>query len=291
MKLAAMILAGAAVVRAQDMPPAAALKLEEAHRTFAFVGGQMFNGNPVKGQPYSAEAVNETTQTLADGNKIVTRSSTMIYRDSEGRERREETIGKLGALGTSGTPAKVVFISDPVAKVSYTLHAEDRTAEKMPGPMGRIGISTTQNFSYTTGQNYSYTVRTGNVADAPEPTKAPFFFETLGEIGHRDSSGKVEQLGTQTVEGVPAEGTRTTTTIAAGQIGNERDINIVSERWVSKELGVLVMSRRSDPRMGVTEYKLTNVSRSEPAHSLFEVPADYTVQEAGRPVLINKEEQ
>ena len=95
----------------------------------------------------------------------------------------------------------------------------------------------------------------------------------------------------QTIEGVAAEGTRTITTIPAGQIGNERDINIVSERWMSPDLGVLVMSKRSDPRMGETVYKLTNVNRSEPAHSLFEVPADYTVTDAGKPLIFNKFEQ
>src|SRR5271156_6605850 len=99
MKAIAMMFAGVLTVCAQDSPDLVKqtiekVKAEAAGRvagTFAFVGGQMFNGNPVKGQPYSAEAVNETTQTLADGNKIVTRSSTMIYRDSDGRERREET--------------------------------------------------------------------------------------------------------------------------------------------------------------------------------------------------------
>jgi hypothetical protein len=81
------------------------------------------------------------------------------------------------------------------------------------------------------------------------------------------------------MEGVQAEGTRTTVTIPAGQIGNERDINIVSERWYSQELHVLVMSRHSDPRVGETVYKLTGINRTEPLHSMFEVPSDYTVSE------------
>ena len=83
------------------------------------------------------------------------------------------------------------------------------------------------------------------------------------------------------IEGIPAEGTRTTTTIPAGQIGNERDINIVSERWYSQELQVVVMSKRSDPRTGETVYKLTNVNRTEPLHSMFEVPADYKIFDGG----------
>jgi len=88
-----------------------------------------------------------------------------------------------------------------------------------------------------------------------------------------------EQLGKQSIEGVEAEGTRTTVTIPAGEIGNERPIEIVSERWYSPELQLVVMTRHSDPRFGETTYKLTNINRTEPAKSLFEVPGDYTIKE------------
>jgi hypothetical protein len=82
------------------------------------------------------------------------------------------------------------------------------------------------------------------------------------------------------IEGVSAEGTRTTITIPAGEVGNERAIEIVSERWYSPELQVVVMTRHSDPRFGETTYKLTNVNRVEQPKSLFEVPPGYTVKEA-----------
>jgi TonB family protein len=88
---------------------------------------------------------------------------------------------------------------------------------------------------------------------------------------------KAESLGKQLVEGVQAEGTRTTVTIAAGEIGNDLPISIVNERWYSPELETVVMSRQSDPRFGETIYRLTNIDRSEPDKSLFEVPGDYTV--------------
>ena len=90
---------------------------------------------------------------------------------------------------------------------------------------------------------------------------------------------KVESLGRQSVEGVDAEGTRTTITIPAGHIGNERPIEIVSERWYSPELQTVVLSIRKDPMVGETTYRLTNINRSEPARSLFEVPTDYTLRE------------
>jgi hypothetical protein len=89
-----------------------------------------------------------------------------------------------------------------------------------------------------------------------------------------------QSLGTQTFEGVLAEGTRSTLTIAAGQIGNERPIEIVSERWFSPELKTLVLSKQSDPRFGDTSYGLSNIVLGDPEPSLFEVPADYQVIEA-----------
>ncbi|HLX42837.1 MAG TPA: hypothetical protein VKR43_05360 [Bryobacteraceae bacterium] len=242
--------------------------------TFQFVGGQLVGGDPIKGAPYSAEAVTQTTQTLADGSHIVNSSSSMIYRDSEGRERREESIGKLGTMSAEGVPVKAVFISDPVAKVSYSLDASTHTAHKMVGIGG--GFATTiaaVKPGTTVSTNRSFGYSTGGAA-------APGMFVETHIIGGNDKSpAKVEKLGVQTMEGVQAEGTRTTATIAAGQIGNERDINIVSERWYSQELQVLVMSRHSDPRMGETVYKLTNINRAEPLRSMFEVPADYTISE------------
>jgi hypothetical protein len=249
-------------------------------QTVQFIGGQLVGGEPVKGAPYSAEAVTQTTQTLADGSRVVNSSSSMIYRDSEGRERREESIGKLGAMSAEGAPVKAIFISDPVAKASYSLDAATHTAHKMVAfgtgaGMGMgIGGSTSvaivrHGTSVATNHTYSYS------AGAP----APGMFVETRVIGGNDKAAKVENLGVQTMEGVQAEGTRTTVTIPAGQIGNERDINVVSERWYSQELQALILSKHSDPRMGETTYKLTNINRAEPLHSMFEVPSDYTISE------------
>ena len=94
---------------------------------------------------------------------------------------------------------------------------------------------------------------------------------------------KTESLGTQTIEGVTAEGTRTTLTIPAGEIGNTLPLEIVDETWYSPELQITVMTRHRDPRSGETTYRLTNLSRSEPDRSLFEVPADYTVRDNKMP--------
>jgi len=95
-------------------------------------------------------------------------------------------------------------------------------------------------------------------------------------------AAKTEQLGKMYIEGVQAEGTRTTTTIPAGDIGNERPINIVDERWYSPDLQMTVMTKHSDPRAGETNFSLKNINLSSPPPYLFEVPSDYTVSAGGR---------
>jgi hypothetical protein len=232
-------------------------------QTFQFVSGQLISGPPVKGAPYSAEAVNETVQTLADGNRIVQRTSAMQYRDAEGRERREET----SAMGA-------IFISDPVAGARYTLHPDSQTAEKgamppvtsivLPGPGGRGPVNVTLAGRGSGGDSprlYAITNGRGLTAGVGAP--------------------KTEQLGNMYIEGVQAQGTRTTITIPAGDIGNERPINIVDEQWYSPDLQMTIMTKHSDPRSGETNFQLKNINRSSPPPNLFEVPADYTVTAGG----------
>jgi hypothetical protein len=238
--------------------------------TFEFVSGQLISGPPVKGAPYSAEAVNETIQTLADGNRIVQRTSAMQYRDADGRERREET----SAMGA-------IFISDPVAGVRYTLHPESKTAEK--GPAGGLNI-TANTGGGRGGRSGAVTVAVGGPGPGvPAPNQ--FFFVTAGRVDTWSGDAKTEQLGNMYIEGVQAQGTRTTTTIAAGAIGNDKPIDIVDERWYSPDLQMTVMTKHSDPRTGETSFALKNINRSSPPPYLFELPADYTVKTGPGPGL------
>ena len=104
---------------------------------------------------------------------------------------------------------------------------------------------------------------------------------TSGQFVHDAGDAKTEQLGKMYIAGVQAEGTRTTTTIPAGEIGNERPINIVDERWYSPDLQMTVSTKHSDPRSGETNFSLKNINRSSPPPYLFEVPSDYTVNAGG----------
>jgi hypothetical protein len=272
---------------AQD-PEMAAKKLAESKAQLdanQVLSSVMVDGPTVKGAPYSAQAVNEMVQVLADGNHITNTNSSTLYRDSQGRERREETSAS-GAV-------RSIFITDPVEGVSYTLMPNSKVAHK--------NVQRTLAFNYSSGSGAGAGAGRGggNVTETrafimnDSGTGPETFFFTNQEVNTSKAKPAIEHLGTQTIEGVSAEGTRTTVTIPAGQIGNELPIVIVTERWYSPELQVTVMNKRSDPRTGTTTYKLTNVNRSEPSPTLFQVPSDYTVKEPEikRTIIKRPEEQ
>ena len=225
------------------------------------------SGPVVKNAPYSADIVTETTQVLADGNRIRQTSTAKIYRDAEGRVRHEQSLSRLGALAPNANLPQVVFINDPVAGVNYALNPADKTATKSAwaergGPqMQPRGMPPRRD------------------QGRPGPQAAG---GRRGREGDAGQNVKTESLGRQTIEGVSAEGTRTIQTIPAGQMGNEQPIQIVSERWYSPDLQTVVLSKHSDPRFGETVFRVTNITRSAPPPSLFQPPADYKITEAGR---------
>ena len=275
-------------------------------RDFVFIASESFGGKVVKNAPYSAESVTEVVQTLADGNRIVNKITSQVYRDSEGRTRRDQTLKGFGPIGNSEEPLQTIFINDPVAGVTYTLDTKTHVAHKsvpFKFELGGKSVLQGQRFEFKTGPGAAATSSVIVATPAgPPPAGAPapagtrvapppdaqefrlqaaegaasYVFRT--QTGP-DRNEVKEQLGKQIIEGVEAEGTRTTVMIPAGDIGNERPIEIVTERWYSPELQLVVMSRHSDPRNGETTYKLTNINRAEPAKLLFEVPAGFTVKE------------
>jgi TonB family protein len=244
---------------------------------FIFLAAEMSAGGKlVKGAPYSAQAVTESTQVLSDGNRIVNKLTATVYRDSEGRTRREQTLRAIGPFANGGEPPQTIFINDPVAGTSYMLDPRTHVARKMPPMRFKFQFKTPPPAD-----------KDGAPPEAPPPDRVEIERDVIaGKTppetrfiwGWQNYVARPESLGRQTIEGVEAEGTRSTVTIPAGEIGNERPIEIVNERWYSSELQTVVMTRQSDPRFGEASYRLTNIDRSEPAKSLFEVPTDYTIK-------------
>jgi hypothetical protein len=94
------------------------------------------------------------------------------------------------------------------------------------------------------------------------------------------SKSKEESLGMRDIDGYMAAGKRTTISIPVGQVGNDRQIEIVEEQWEAVELKVLLRSKHSNPISGEIEYRLTKLSRGEPSRSLFTVPSGYRLMES-----------
>ena len=227
------------------------------------IGGAVM-GPAVKNAPYSAVEVTETTQMLADGNRIHQRHEVPVYRDSEGRVRRENSPDE-------------VMIWDPVADVSYMLNPKSQTAQKMP-------LGTNVAYAFTDGGGAGGRIVTFKAEPGMAPPPLPGVsatrviaggFTTQTFLTSAKVAPKSEPLGKQTIEGVAADGTRLTSTIEAGAIGNDLPIQSVSENWYSADLQTLVKSSHTDPRTGEETFQLVNISRADPPATLFQVPPDY----------------
>src|SRR5882724_399681 len=266
--LGSALAASAALARAQDVPPpppghmghggpGAEQMFPPMGRDVELLGFEgMHGGKVVTGAPFSGVAVTESTQTLADGNHITHKTQSNVFRDSQGRVRKEITFSGFGPMAASGEPKSFVVISDPVAKSNFVLHPDTKVAEQM----GHAGHEMK---GLARGSAFEEKMQARQEAEIAAGTL------------------KKEDLGTEVIGGVSTQGTRLTHTISAGQIGNEKPILVVHETWFSNDLQIVVMSKRSNPMGGTTTYTLTNIQRTEPAASLFAVPSDYTVKQGG----------
>jgi hypothetical protein len=173
---------------------------------------------------------------------------------------REQTI-----IGLTPEPQTTVTVDpEPGDGFAYVLDAGARTARRVPVLGATFTLSATGQSLVLGGagaRGFWVTGPTPLTPASPCPTE--------------------ESLGTRQIEGVKATGRKTTSTIPAGQIGNDRPIEITDERWDSSELKLTLLSRHHDPRTGDIEYRLTHINRAEPPQDLFVVPPDYTIVGAG----------
>jgi hypothetical protein len=200
----------------------------------------------VTGAPFSGVATVQMQDTLADGNTITHKYQTNVYRDGQGRIRTEESFPARGDQAAR----TVTTILDYVGGHRYVFDSTSTVAHEMP-------------------------LRTPPANGANRPAMGA---GRAGRAGANVPQAVRTTLGPQMINGVLASGQSVTTTIAAGQIGNERPIQISRVVWTSNDLKVPVLIRTSDPRFATTEMQLTNIVQAEPNPSLFAVPPGYTVQ-------------
>jgi hypothetical protein len=238
---------------------------------------------PVAGKPFSATEERQTVQVLGDGTRIDKKETDKYFRDHQGRTRIERDNGDT------------IVISDPVDGFSAEMNAANKSAHKMivkvktavgsgtgfgagSGGAGQTNIMTLDKLHAEMAAGKTAT------ATAMATTTQDMVFTRVetgpgvgGLAGIKQDQGAVEDLGTQIINGVPAQGTRSTITIPAGQIGNDREIKVVSERWFSSDLQMLIKSSNNDPRFGETTYQLTGILQGAQDPTLFQIPTDFNV--------------
>ena len=247
---------------------------------------------PVKGSPFCATVTSEHTQMFADGNRIHTTEDSSLCRDKEGRTRREAQLNLLGAV-QQNTAQKLITIVDPVAGFRYTLDTGAKMARKMSLS---AGLPSLPDLPKGGGQNFVFYSKTGHAEGMTYSTagSSATVVKNIAKKIAPNSAGAAptseptsESLGDQTIGGIHATGTRVTTSIPAGTMGNDQPISVVSENWYSPELKTTVMTKHSDPWAGQLTTQFTNVNTSEPEGSLFTVPSDYKiVDENTEPFMI-----
>jgi hypothetical protein len=271
--LAAAVLTGGLAAPAQT--------LQEPNAVFQYFSTEAVPAMPliaqkaVTGRPMAATESRHTLQVLADGTRIERRDTSKYYRDSDGRTRSESADGTR------------VNITDPAngstVEMNTTQHSARHTGmvRAFNYKSEAAGPVTTQSRMITIDQQTpGIKAAIAGRTEALEGVQIQAAPGSLTIVRRADSASaandaKTENLGIQNVNGVLAEGTRTTITIPAGEIGNDRPISIVNEKWVSTSLGMLVKSVNSDPRFGETTYELTDIQEGVQDPSLFQVPADY----------------
>ena len=243
----------------------------------------------VAGAPYSAEQVAERTQTLNDGTRITDepRSQFRMYRDSAGRTRTERPF-IMGHWAEPNVPI-IIEINDPVAGCQYILDTVNQVAHRSvyqtpPQASAAPSIGGMAGGIVSAGET-TLPAPSARVLSGPGPSVAANTRGPLSAAGVRPEFS-TESLGTRVIEGVLAEGKRSTTTYAAGSVGNDRPFATTSEVWTSPELKIMILSRHSDPRSGENVTRLINLSRTEPDPGLFKVPVGYQIIEETGPFTV-----
>jgi len=292
--LALFLLVGSAAAQTDSAPPLMRtlpdFGMLQAKAGMVSMRTEIMDAEPVKGSPFCATISTEHTQNFADGNRIHTSDASTMCRDSEGRMRRESSLMLLGPAAQN-PPSKLITIIDPVAGFRYVIDPNVKVARKIPlaSPAGAADAKQVRGAAVQDAAPGPGNVMFYQAAGAagPELMGGQVFIRKSGQA-EKEPDSNTENLGDQTIDGIHATGTRVTTTIAAGKMGNEQPMVITSERWYSPELKATVMTKHNDPWAGELKTQFTNVNTSEPDPSLFTIPSDYkVVDEKSGPFMIN----
>ena len=212
-------------------------------------------GTPVLNAPFSAEAV--TTWRPNEPNaRAEWRVSVRFYRDREGRVRVEQTFVDHA---DDRTPQRIVIVSDPNDQMAFVIDSAARTIGEYPRPVVRNTIGGYDRLVLPLSMTRFVTF------ERPQLWRA-----------YENAEGEDEPLAEKTILGVPVTGTSAQITLPIGAFQQRHEIHIADERWISRELQLLMYSRTDDSEYGTLEHRVTRISRDDPPEALFEIPAGYS---------------
>lgn len=276
--LSIMLLATGAAAAQTGNPPGGAIEPRTAVRSDtgvapvipsmfeAIATGGLLDDRLVRNQPLAAVFESETVQIQANITSVVRRVTTRIYRDSEGRTRREQIFHAGAAAPSPGEAAKIISVYDPVAGYGYSFNTATRTAHRYKLPATLL-------------------------PGAPFNNRIPLIIEILRSDNSQTGTirkytlepPRVLPLGRQTIAGVEAEGVRVTIKVPVGALGNVNPIETTYETWIAADLRMLVKSVTKNPLSGEHTLRLTTINRTEQPRALFEAPAGYSISDMGVP--------
>lgn len=210
------------------------------------------NLRSMAGAPFSGDVVSQSTQLLADGTPATRETHGKMFRDSAGRTRSETEVDNSAA----GVEARrFVTIIDPVQGTSMVLDVAAKKATVF------------------------------HLSSAPTVAASKINPAAAAQAGRASAKQLTlpgtENLGAIIVEGFSVAGTRRTRAAEASAAKGTAP-EIVTESWFSSELKVELLVTRQGPKSMSRTTRLTNITPGEPDPTVFQVPADYTVQEGGQ---------
>jgi len=209
------------------------------------------------GAPYSATLVVTFDHRLGDGNLIHGVTRTLNARDSTGKARMETSMGC--GRGDDGQPYTRLIVR--IADASAGTFLDWNTG----GPVRKVAKLLHQPEAFPKS------------AALPEPKNYEKVLKTPGQPTRILRS---EALGARFIAGVLVLGERFTYTTPVGEQGNPLPIVETHERWMSRDLGIVMVDIVDDPVRGHTEMVLEDFSQSEPDGRLFLPPEGYTIEES-----------
>lgn len=215
-------------------------------------------------EPYAAKFKITDVRVLADGTTITRESLTTQARDSAGRTAYVTTM--VSGSG-DGKPSSVAVVKDPTAgaEIIWQSRLKQASVIEFPPPDQRHGCWRAESGALV--EHYPSQKSDSDTSD-PQPSATDLPPSLAAQ--RRD-------LGTSIMNGVEVNGVQVTTTIPAGESGNDRPLVTTFEYWQAPSLGLTLRSVHSDPRDGTVTKELVSLDRGEPDPALFQPPEGYEV--------------